>query len=237
MCGGRGEVAGAVCHVCQGQGAVLRSRRLEVKIPAGAHDGTRVRLATRAARALGGGPRGDLYVVVHVRTHPRFERKRRRPRHRGARAARGRGARWRGRGADGCRQAYRHQDAAADSERPHDPSRRPRHAEAGRESQGARRPAGQGARRACRRSFRTESASCSSPSARDGPSATRRAKRRCPRDDTGTRSQEPGASRERRAGRLLIRRFERRRACRSRGRARRDRRCEASAQSGSRSTA
>ena len=75
VCNGSGEVAGAVCHVCQGQGAVLRSKRLEVKIPAGAHDGTRVRLAHEGSSGLGGGPRGDLYVVVHVRKHPRFERR------------------------------------------------------------------------------------------------------------------------------------------------------------------
>jgi DnaJ-class molecular chaperone len=74
-CGGEGQVAGAVCHVCQGQGAVLRSRRLEVKIPAGAKDGTRVRLRGEGAEGMGGGPRGDLQVVVKVRPHARFERK------------------------------------------------------------------------------------------------------------------------------------------------------------------
>jgi DnaJ-class molecular chaperone len=74
-CGGTGEVAGAVCHVCQGQGLVLRPRRLEVKIPAGARDGTRVRRANEGSAGARGGPRGDLYVVVRVRPHSRFERK------------------------------------------------------------------------------------------------------------------------------------------------------------------
>jgi molecular chaperone DnaJ len=74
-CGGAGQVAGAVCHVCQGQGAVLRPKRLEVKIPAGAKDGTRVRLAGEGAAGMGGGPRGDLHVVVKVRPHARFERR------------------------------------------------------------------------------------------------------------------------------------------------------------------
>jgi len=74
-CGGTGEVAGAVCHVCQGQGLVLRPRRLEVKIPAGARDGTRVRLANEGSAGARGGPRGDLYVVVRVQPHARFERK------------------------------------------------------------------------------------------------------------------------------------------------------------------
>lgn len=74
VCGGSGEIAGAVCHVCQGQGVAVRPKRLEVKIPAGARDGTRVRLAGEGSGGMGG-PRGDLYVVVKVRPHPRFERR------------------------------------------------------------------------------------------------------------------------------------------------------------------
>jgi DnaJ-class molecular chaperone len=74
-CGGSGEIAGAVCHACEGQGLVLRPRRLEVKMPAGARDGTRVRLANEGNAGTGGGSRGDLYVVVRVQPHPRFERK------------------------------------------------------------------------------------------------------------------------------------------------------------------
>src|SRR2546425_1002432 len=74
-CGGSGEIAGAVCHACEGRGVVVRPRRLEVKIPAGARDGTRVRLAHEGSAGMAGGPRGDLYVVVRVRPHPRFERK------------------------------------------------------------------------------------------------------------------------------------------------------------------
>ena len=74
-CGGSGVLAGAICHVCQGQGLVLRPRRLEVKIPAGARDGTRVRLANEGSAGARGGPRGDLHVVVRVQRHPQFERK------------------------------------------------------------------------------------------------------------------------------------------------------------------
>ncbi len=68
-CGGTGEIAGAVCHVCQGSGVALKPRRLEVKIPAGVDNGARVRIAGE------GGAKGDLYLVVSVRPHPRFERK------------------------------------------------------------------------------------------------------------------------------------------------------------------
>ncbi len=74
-CAGAGRIAGAVCHVCAGSGVTARPRRLEVKVPAGAHEGTRVRLAGEGAPGHGGGPRGDLYVVVHVRPHSRFERR------------------------------------------------------------------------------------------------------------------------------------------------------------------
>ena len=74
-CGGRGEIAGAVCHACEGAGAVLRPKRIEVKVPAGAKDGTRVRIAGEGSPGMGGGPRGDLYVVVKVRPHARFERR------------------------------------------------------------------------------------------------------------------------------------------------------------------
>ena len=73
-CGGNGQIAGAICHICQGQGASLRPKRLEVKIPPGASDGTRVRITGEGHPGPGGGPRGDLYVVASVRPHPRFER-------------------------------------------------------------------------------------------------------------------------------------------------------------------
>ena len=74
-CGGSGEIANAVCHTCQGSGALAKPRRIEVKIPAGAKDGTRVRIAGEGQPGPGGGPRGDLYVVTKVRPHTRFERK------------------------------------------------------------------------------------------------------------------------------------------------------------------
>lgn len=52
----------------------MENRRLEVKIPPGAEDGTRVRIAGAGGRGMGGGPSGDLYLVVQVQPHPRFER-------------------------------------------------------------------------------------------------------------------------------------------------------------------
>jgi DnaJ-class molecular chaperone len=74
-CGGTGEVAGAICHTCEGIGQVLRPRRLEVKVPPGVKTGSRVRVAGEGRPGLNGGPPGDLYLVVTVLPHRRFERK------------------------------------------------------------------------------------------------------------------------------------------------------------------
>src|SRR5206468_1999726 len=52
-----------------------RLRRIEVKIPAGVRDGSRVRISGEGAPGLQGGQSGDLYLVVSVRPHPRFERR------------------------------------------------------------------------------------------------------------------------------------------------------------------
>lgn len=56
-------------------GETGEARRLEVKIPAGVRDGSRVRVAGEGAPGIGGGPRGDLYLVIGVRPHQTFERK------------------------------------------------------------------------------------------------------------------------------------------------------------------
>jgi DnaJ-class molecular chaperone len=68
-CGGQGEIAGAICHTCDGAGFVIKPRRLEVKIPPGVDTGSRVRIAGEA------GTQSDLHLVISVRPHPRFERK------------------------------------------------------------------------------------------------------------------------------------------------------------------
>ncbi len=75
VCGGSGEIAGAVCHTCDGAGQVLRPRRLEVKVPAGVKTGSRVRMAGEGRPGVNGGPAGDLYLVVAVQPHARFERR------------------------------------------------------------------------------------------------------------------------------------------------------------------
>lgn len=68
-CGGSGQIAGAVCHVCQGQGAVIKPRRIEAKIPPGVAEGSRVHIGGS------GGLGGDVYLRVSLRPHDRFERR------------------------------------------------------------------------------------------------------------------------------------------------------------------
>jgi DnaJ-class molecular chaperone len=75
VCQGTGQVAGAVCSNCQGLGSTIELRRIEVKIPAGVQDGSRVRIAGKGQPGIGGGPNGDLYLVIALRPHERFERK------------------------------------------------------------------------------------------------------------------------------------------------------------------
>lgn len=74
-CDGSGQVAGAICHVCGGAGQVARPRRLEVKVPPGVKTGSRVRVAREGRPGYGGGPPGDLFLLVTVLPHQRFERK------------------------------------------------------------------------------------------------------------------------------------------------------------------
>ena len=51
------------------------TRRIEVKIPPGVRNGSRVRVSGQGGQGQGGGPAGDLYLVVTVQPDPRFERR------------------------------------------------------------------------------------------------------------------------------------------------------------------
>jgi molecular chaperone DnaJ len=73
-CRGSGTVVRNPCDNCLGQGRVRRTRTLSVKVPAGVDSGDRVRLAGEGEAGRNGGPHGDLYVEIHVRDHPIFER-------------------------------------------------------------------------------------------------------------------------------------------------------------------
>lgn len=74
QCRGTGQVIKTPCAICRGTGRVTKDRRVTVRIPAGIADGQRLRLHGEGEHGTGGGPTGDLYVVVHVRTHAVFHR-------------------------------------------------------------------------------------------------------------------------------------------------------------------
>jgi len=73
-CGGAGEVVRDHCPGCRGAGRIEGQQTIEVKVPAGVDDGARLRLTGEGEAGIAGGPSGDLYVVLTVRTHPLFER-------------------------------------------------------------------------------------------------------------------------------------------------------------------
>ncbi|HEY5411749.1 MAG TPA: molecular chaperone DnaJ [Caulobacteraceae bacterium] len=73
-CGGSGRMVLDPCQACHGAGQVRKERTLEVGIPAGVDDGSRIRLEGEGDAGSGGGPRGDLYIFLSVRPHDLFER-------------------------------------------------------------------------------------------------------------------------------------------------------------------
>ena len=73
-CSGRGEVVPDPCADCRGEGRRVEERTFTVNVRAGVDEGTTLRLTGRGAVGPRGGPAGDLYVHVRVRTHPVFER-------------------------------------------------------------------------------------------------------------------------------------------------------------------
>lgn len=74
-CQGAGRVGTRPCAICNGQGQTVHRERLTVHIPPGVDNGSRVRVAGKGAPGHGGGPAGDLYIVVRVRPHPLLERR------------------------------------------------------------------------------------------------------------------------------------------------------------------
>jgi len=73
-CSGTGEVIASPCTKCNGNKRIRINRKINVKIPAGVDDGTRIRLAGEGEAGQMGGPPGNLYVVIEVDPHPVFTR-------------------------------------------------------------------------------------------------------------------------------------------------------------------
>jgi molecular chaperone DnaJ len=74
-CGGQGSVIDEPCPTCSGQGITQETKRYRVNIPAGVHDGSRIRLAGKGEAGFRGGPRGDLYVTTRVAPSPVFKQR------------------------------------------------------------------------------------------------------------------------------------------------------------------
>jgi molecular chaperone DnaJ len=72
-CGGSGQVQNT-CATCEGAGVIVKREPLEFRIKPGTRDGQRIRLAGKGNAGTGGGPNGDLYLIIKAGTHPFFKR-------------------------------------------------------------------------------------------------------------------------------------------------------------------
>jgi molecular chaperone DnaJ len=73
-CGGTGEEIASPCSECRGQGRRIEERTFMVEVPAGVDNGSTLRLPSRGAAGIRGGPPGDLFVHLRVRPHPTLQR-------------------------------------------------------------------------------------------------------------------------------------------------------------------
>jgi len=73
-CQGSGKLIVDPCNQCKGQGRITRERTVKVNVPAGVEEGARILYSGEGEAGLYGGPSGDLYVVLHAKEHPFFER-------------------------------------------------------------------------------------------------------------------------------------------------------------------
>jgi molecular chaperone DnaJ len=73
-CRGGGQIIEKPCPVCDGEGRAENTSRIKLKIPAGIADGSRLRSSGNGEAGIRGGGAGDLYVVIHIKEHPIFQR-------------------------------------------------------------------------------------------------------------------------------------------------------------------
>ncbi len=73
-CRGEGKIISSPCKNCGGNGLVMKKRKITVKVPAGVESGSRLKIGGEGEQGPSGGPRGDLYVVIHILKHAIFER-------------------------------------------------------------------------------------------------------------------------------------------------------------------
>ena len=73
-CMGSGEVIADPCRSCDGEGRALKRRSINVKVPAGVDEGTRIRVAGEGEAGVRGAASGELYIIEHMKPHPIFGR-------------------------------------------------------------------------------------------------------------------------------------------------------------------
>lgn len=73
-CRGTGKMIVDKCGTCHGNGRVRKQRRIKVNIPAGVDDGQQIRISGEGEGGKNGGPAGDLYIVLRVKSHEFFDR-------------------------------------------------------------------------------------------------------------------------------------------------------------------
>ena len=73
-CHGTGQIIEKPCKTCQGQGIVTKERKVEIKIPAGVDNMSKIRISSEGDCGKNGGPNGDLFVVIHVEPSKYFKR-------------------------------------------------------------------------------------------------------------------------------------------------------------------
>ncbi|MDE0186176.1 MAG: molecular chaperone DnaJ [Candidatus Poribacteria bacterium] len=73
-CRGEGQIISRPCKSCQGQGVVRVTRQLKVAIPKGVDTGFKISLRGEGEAGVNGGPPGDLYILIEVAPHNRFDR-------------------------------------------------------------------------------------------------------------------------------------------------------------------
>lgn len=73
-CGGKGVKISNPCKACKGYGRIEREKSIDLKIPAGVDNGSKMRLSNEGDAGKNGGPSGDLYVVIHVKQSDYYKR-------------------------------------------------------------------------------------------------------------------------------------------------------------------
>ena len=73
-CKGKGKTIDTPCSDCRGQGRVSKEKKVEIKIPAGVDDGSKMRLSGEGDAGINGGRSGDIYIVIHVKPSKYFQR-------------------------------------------------------------------------------------------------------------------------------------------------------------------